>query len=271
MFAWKNRGEESDAADETRIDQPQIEALVSAFGKVWKRPPPAEELDALIREHITEEVLYREAEALGLDRNDIVIRRRLRQKMEFLTADVATAGEPDETALTAYFAENAHRYAEAPRLTFTHVYFSREKRGPQLADDVRAGLAALKENADRAAEMGDASLLPAALEAASTRDIDGQFGEAFANALLKLPLGEWQGPVESSYVLHLVRITGREESPPPPVLTKVRDAVRRDYETVQREELNRRTVEELKKRHRITVDEAAVRAAAAASTEETAR
>jgi hypothetical protein len=263
VFGWKSRSEEPEqAGNEIHVGPAQVETLVSTFRKVWQRPPTAEELAGLIKEHITEEVLYREAKVLGLEQNDIVIRRRLRQKMEFLTADVATAAAPDEAALAQYFAEHAGQYAESPRLSFTQVYFNREKRGVKLAEDVKAGLAALAQNANAAAELGDTSLLPQGLDAASTLDIGSQFGNAFASALLKLPLNQWQGPVESGYGLHLVKITTREESPKPE-LAKVRDAVLRDYQTVQREELNHRTLEDFKKRYRITVDEAAVREATA--------
>jgi peptidyl-prolyl cis-trans isomerase C len=271
VFGWKNRTEEPESAgNEIHIGPAQIETLVSTFQKVWQRPPTAEELDGLIKEHLTEEVLYREAKALGLEQNDIVIRRRLRQKMEFLTADVATAAGPDEAALAKYFSEHADQYAESPQLSFTQVYFNREKRGAKLEEDVKASLAELARNPDATADMGDASLLPQRLESTSVRDIGNQFGDEFAVAVRKMPLAQWLGPVESGYGLHLVKVTARQD-PPKPQLAKLRDAVLRDYQTVQREELNRRTVEEFKKRYRITVDETAVRSAAAAMIAEGAK
>ena len=161
-------------------------------------------------------------------------------------------------------------FSESPQLSFTHVYFSRDKRGATLDDDVKATLASLAQNPNGGAEMGDASLLPAGFETTPARDIGSQFGEAFAGALLKLPLHQWQGPVESSFGLHLVKITARGE-PPHPELAKVRGAVLRDFQNVRREELNGRMVEELRQRYHITVDEAAVQRAAAGIIEEGAK
>jgi hypothetical protein len=205
-FGWKDRGRSpAEAKDEITVGAPQIATLVAGFQRTWQRPPNAEELSGLIKDHITEEVLYREAQTLGLDRDDILIRRRLRQKMEFLTADVAALNPPDDAALAKYFEANAAQYAEPPRLSFTHVYFNGEKRGTKLYDDVKAGLTALTQKPESAADMGDPSLLPASFETTSARDISSQFGNEFADALLKLPRNEWRGPVASSFGQHLVR------------------------------------------------------------------
>ena len=263
VFGWKHRGQEKvETKNEITVGPSQIAMLVAGFQQTWQRRPTREELDGLVKDHVTEEVLYREAREMGLEKDDIIIRRRLRQKMEFITADVASLSTPEEAALAKYFEAHAAAYAESPQLSFTHVYFSRDKRGAKLDDEVKATLASLAQNPNGGAEMGDASLLPAGFETTPARDIGSQFGEAFAGALLKLPLHQWQGPVESSFGLHLVKITARGE-PPHPELAKVRGAVLRDFQNVRREELNGRMVEELRQRYHITVDEAAVQRAAA--------
>jgi peptidyl-prolyl cis-trans isomerase C len=261
-FTWKNRNEPAgESGAEIAVGAAQIDSLVAGYQRTWQRLPSRGELDSLIEEHLTEEVLYREALALGLDRNDLIIRRRLRQKMEFLTSDVADLPQPDEAALQSYFSEHAARYAESPRLSFTQLCFKPDKRGAMLETDMKAALDALTANPQAAADQGDASLLPDRLEGATRQDIGGQFGEEFAAKLVDLPLLRWAGPVASGYGRHLVLVTAREE-PQPTALAKVREAVMRDYQNEQRERLNRETVVAVKKRYRIHVDEAAVKRAA---------
>lgn len=271
VFALKTGKPAADpAGNEITVGAQQIEPLVAGFTRTWQRPPNPVELEGLVRDFIKEEVLYREALGMGLEKNDTVIRRRMAQKMEFLTGDVAALATPDEAALTKYFEANAAQYAEPPRVSFTHVYYSREKRGEKAEVDAKAGLAAVTQRPEAAMDLGDPSLLPGGFETTPLRDIRSQFGDAFAAALAALPLNQWQGPVASSYGVHLVQITARTE-PERQDLARVRDAVVRDYQNTQREDLNLRTMEELKKRYRITVDEAALQKAASGIPTEAAR
>jgi peptidyl-prolyl cis-trans isomerase C len=258
--AWLGRSRGEVAPSAIEVNEGTVQRLREQWELQWKHAPSEQELRGLVQDHIREEVLYREGIALGLDRDDTIIRRRLAQKMEFLTQDIAALASPDEAALAKYYEENVARYMEPARLTFSQLYFSREKRGVDAETAARAALVALTRGPDPVEEMGDATLLPGELRGASTIEVDAQFGRAFAAALGKLPLGEWQGPVPSSYGFHLVRVTeqvkGREIG-----LAAAREAVLRDFHEARRQETNRDLLERLKGRYRITIDEDAIKRA----------
>lgn len=238
-----------------------IEWLREGFSRQWHREPDAEELRGLVNDHLKEEVLYREALAMGLDRNDSIVRRRMTQKMEFLTQDVAAAVEPEEAALRKFFEENSARYAKAARVSFRHVFFSKERRGAKLDADVSEALTALaKGGSDEM--MGDPFLREHEFTGANADEIAAALGREFAEKVTVLPAGEWRGPVESSYGMHLVRVSARTE-PQRVAFETVRDAVARDFSDERRRMANQDFLERLKTRYRITVDEAAVSGAAA--------
>jgi hypothetical protein len=229
----------------------------------------ADELRGLVNDHLREEVLHREALALGLDRDDTIVRRRMAQKMEFLTQDIAAAAEPDDAALRKYFEEHAARYAKAARVSFRHVYFNRERRGARMETDVREALAALAQGANE--EMfGDPFLREHEFTAAAESDVSAALGHEFAAQVLTLPAGEWHGPVASSYGAHLVRVSERA-APQPVAFEAVREAVMRDFAEDRRQTANRDFVERLKARYQITVDEAALAGAAAPPTKTATR
>lgn len=233
-----------------------IEHLRAGYERRSGQAPDAEELRGLVTAHIREEVLCREALALGLDRDDSIVRQRLAQKMEFLTADLVGAAEPPEAALQAYFATNAARYARPARFSFRHVYFSREKRGPGAEAAAHEALTALGKGLSDA-EMGDAFLHGFEFAERGPEDLTALFGPEFATGLAARPLNAWSGPVASSYGLHLVRIEFRAE-PKPVTLAQARPAVLRDFQEEQRRTANREIFERLKQRYQITVDEAAL-------------
>jgi hypothetical protein len=268
--AWLGRSRDEAAPSAIDVNEGTVQRLREQWELQWKYPPGEQELRGLVQDHIREEVLYREGIALGLDRDDTIIRRRLAQKMEFLTQDLAALGPPDEAALAKYYEENVARYMEPARLTFSQIYFSREKRGADAETAARAALADLARRPEAEEEMGDPTLLPGEIHGASTIEVDAQFGPDFAAALGKLPLGEWQGPVPSSYGCHLVRVTeqvkGREIG-----LAAAREAVLRDIQEARRQETNRDLLERLRGRYRITVDEEAIRKASAKAMAEAPR
>jgi hypothetical protein len=177
------------------------------------------------------EVYSREAISMGLDRDDTVIRRRLRQKFEFLLDD-ATAVEPTEAELEAFRQSNASRFRTEPRMTFDQIYLDSRARGKVLDAEIGALRARLKRGGANDA-LGDATLLPRSLASATRREIEQQFGPQFARSLDELPVSDWQGPVPSAYGVHLVRVTRRVEGELPPLAT-VRDAVQREWMNEQR-------------------------------------
>jgi hypothetical protein len=213
------------------VTQSHIESIVIGFSRTWMRPPTQEELRGLVDDYVREEVLYREAKAIGLDQDDIIVRRRMRQKFEFLSEDrAARSGPPNEQELEAYLRQYADKYREEPRFTFEHIFFNREKHGKSAEADAKTVLARLTGKNGAAIDLeklGDAFLLPFRFEKVSPGETARLFGDNFGKQLVSVEAGNWAGPLESNYGLHLVRIDEREPETDPP-LANVREAVLRD-------------------------------------------
>ena len=245
----------SDGPAKIVVTQGQVEHIVSSFTNAWRRPPTSEELAGLIRDYVREEVYYREAMAIGLDKDDTVIRRRLRQKMEFITDDIASMVEPTDADLGAYLTAHPEMFRSQRLFTFSHVYLNPERHGTNLAHDA----AQLRDQLNRAGgkaditALGDSFLLERTFTAAPGREIAQQFGEEFAATLGELPLGEWQGPVDSGYGAHVVFVRQRTEGRAPD-LSEVRDAVAREWGNARRLEENEKYYRELLKRYTVTVE-----------------
>ncbi len=205
------------------IDRATAERLAAGFSQTWRRKPTAAELSALIDDQIREEVLVREARTYALDQNDVIIRRRLRQKMEFLAESAAAAQVPDEQELAAFYETNAGRFAEDARLAVDQVYLGERAD----AETVETLLTSLQAGEDFTT-LGERSLLPAAVPLAPLTAMDSTFGSGFAAALLDHEPGIWVGPVRSGFGYHLIRITDRRDAAVPP-LAKIRDRVIRDW------------------------------------------
>ena len=237
------------------ITQGKIDNLAATFARVWHRPPADQELEGLIRDYVREEVLYREALALGLDRDDTVIRRRLRQKMEFVSEDFAAQAEPSDDDLRAYLQAHPEAFAAEPRVTFRQVYLDPLRRGAHLARDTDRLLAELRHISNTAdpAELGDAFLLPHRFERVSTAEVRTIFGETFAAGLSTLTPGQWQGPIPSGYGVHLVHVSERTAGRIPE-LAEVREAVRREWANARRLEANKRFYEGLLERYTVTIE-----------------
>jgi PPIC-type PPIASE domain len=237
------------------ITQGQIENLAAGFAKMWQRPPTAQELAGLVHDRVREEVYCREALALGLDKDDTVIRRRLRQKMEFISDDIAAMPEPTDTDLNAYLQAHTDRFRAEQTFTFSQVYLDPEKHGENLARDISALLARLNRAGGQAevSALGDSFLMERSFTAASASEVAKQFGEKFAAKLGELSPGKWEGPVESGYGAHLVFVSERTEGRVPK-LAEVRDDVRREWANAQRLELNEKFYQELFKRYSVTIE-----------------
>jgi hypothetical protein len=193
--------------------------------------------------------------ALGLDKDDTVIRRRLRQKMEFISDDLAAQTEPTDAELTAYLQTHPDSFRVEPRFTFRQVYLDPEKHAANLARDAAELLAQLRQAPERsdAAELGDPFLLAHQFAALPSSEVAKQFGRLFAAKLSELPPGQWQGPVESGYGVHLVMITERVDGRLP-AMAEARDAVRRKWENARRLEVNEEFYQELLKRYSVTIE-----------------
>jgi len=237
------------------VTQGQIASMSEAFSRTWQRPPTHDELEGLIRDRVQEEVYYREAIALGLDRDDTVVRRRLRQKMEFISDDVAREVEPTDQQLRAYIDAHESAFRVERRFTFSHVYLDPSRHGENLARDAAQLLARLKQAGGRAdvSELGDAFLLEHTFDAVPASEVAKQFGGTFAATLGELPPGEWRGPVESGYGVHLVFVTERTEGRLP-ALNDVREAVRREWTNARRVNANGALYQSLLQHYVVTIE-----------------
>ena len=254
LYGALNRGR-SDAPSDIVVSEARVEALAESFATVWMRPPTPEEIKGLIDDHIAEEIYYREAIAMGLDQDDTVIRRRLRQKMEFISEDAATATEPTDAELRAYLAAHPEKFLEPAELTFVQVYFSTEKRGDQARPSAEQLLAELQAGRGPAnlAEAGDPTLLPGDMQSASPQVIANAFGSDLAGQILEAPVGQWTGPLQSGFGLHLVRVDDRKAGAIP-TFEKIRPIVLREWQSGQRTEFNKAFLDGLKAKYDIRVE-----------------
>jgi hypothetical protein len=234
------------------IGDTEMQFLRAQHEKLWGRPPTDRELAPLVQEFVREEVLYREGVAMGLDQDDVIVRRRIGQKMEFLIGDLAVPAEPDDETLTTYLEANRDKYLEPPHLTFTHVYFNVDQRGEQARADAASALIEIG-NRERAPEVGDRFALSVDYAGKTTRELDQTFGSAFGEQLLAAPVGQWSGPLESAYGLHLVRVLARTE-PRLPDFDELRDRLSADYSFETRQAANTLALERLTERYRVVFD-----------------
>jgi hypothetical protein len=212
-------------------------------------------LDGLIADYVREEVLAREAVALGLDRDDTVIRRRLRQKMEFIANDLAAQAEPSNEDLQEYLAQHPDLFRLEPRLTLRQVNLNPQHRRGTVEQDAAQLLAALHQGGGQAnfAAMGDSTLLSPELIEATASEMAAMFGEPFARQLLQVPPGQWQGPLASGYGVHLVYVSARTDGRIPQ-LAEVRDAVHREWTNARRLEANETFYRTLRQRYTVTIE-----------------
>lgn len=224
----------------------QEERLVGQFESVWRRPPTRLELDGLVEDHIREEVYYREALALRLDRDDTVIRRRLRQKMGFLGDAGAGGLVPEEAELRAYLDAHAERFAMPAKVTFRQVLLADE--------DPRDVLARLAEGVDPA-EVGGGTLLPPVMKSSAQAAVDGAFGTGFFEKVAALAPRVWSGPVRSSFGAHLVELLTLEPSMAPQ-FEVVRTAVEEDWRRAKADELREAQYQSLRARYEVILPSA---------------
>ena len=239
---------------EIRITAGEVAQLAAFWETQAQRKPTAEELQALIEERIDEEVLAREAVRLGLDRDDVIVRRRLAQKMAFVSDDLAVVAEPEEKGLREYFDAHREAYTTPDLYALRHVYFNPDRHKTLDADAQRA-LQKLSRGAN-ANEVGDPFMLPLELADVSRDDIARDFGSSFADAVTGSSAGSWNGPVRSPFGVHLVKL----ESHTPPSTARfedVRDRVREAYLAQKRREANVALRTKLRQQYKVVVETAA--------------
>jgi hypothetical protein len=252
LFAFTALRQKQQDDAEIRITAGEVAQLAAFWETQAQRKPNAEELRGLIEERIDEEVLAREAVRLGLDRDDVIIRRRLAQKMAFVSDDLAVVSEPADTELRAYFEAHQNSYATPDLYALRHVFFNPDHHGTALDTDAQRALQRLTRGAN-AEEVGDPFMLPRELADVSRDDIARDFGSVFADAVTSSKPGAWAGPVRSPFGVHLVKL----ESHTPSSVARfedVRDRVREAYLAQKQQEANAALRAKLRKQYRIVIE-----------------
>ena len=237
------------------VDQNQALRLAEQFQRTWMRPPTWQELQALTEDFVREEILYREAQALGFDQNDLVIRRRLRQKMEFLSTDLIEQQTPTDAELQAFLEANKDRFRMPDRFSFQQVYLNPYRSAGDVKGAADRLLIRLNGEPDHEADpklIGDATMLPTTLDTVTPREVDNVFGRGFAETIKNAPMGRWTGPFESSYGLHLAHMTAREAGSLP-TLEEVRSIVEREWLAERRRAANDEFYQALRQRYDVEI------------------
>ena len=250
-----------DTSKQITMGADEIELLAATWERQWQRPPTETELRGLVDSRIREEVLYRSAQSMGLDRNDVVVRRRMVQKMELLSQDLATLTDPPEEELQAHFQENQEDYRVPPRVSFRHIYFNLDSRGVAGADSAARALLERLRSTDPdeidVATQGDRFMLATEYRLRTPLELQQAFGSTFAEVVSELEPG-WHGPIGSGYGTHLVEVTERVESGVPEY-EQVRERVLVDYERMRRDRGNELMLEGLSADYSIEIDDEAIR------------
>lgn len=228
-LSWLGRSETPADGDSILVSAEDVAEISRGAELLQGRPPTADELARLVAEAIRDEVYYRRALMLELDVDDDEVRRRLIEKMQYLTENTADP-EPPDADIEAYFAANPDRFRIPPLATFDQVYFSPRMRGESVLDDAEAALTELRQGAGHDS-IGDSTPLPARFDEADPDRIRVLFGDELTEIVFSAALDLWLGPYESDFGWHLVRVAGRSEARDPgfaEVESRVREAYAAD-------------------------------------------
>lgn len=194
------------SSKQIQLSLDDLARMVVLFQSQWKREPTASELERLMETRVQTEVLYREALAMGLDKDDEIVKRRMAQKMQFLAEDAAQR-EPTTAELKRWYAKTSDKFAMPTHVSFRHLYFSPDRRAAHARDDAMKALAQLAgqtEDAKLPGSFADPFMFQEYYRDRGTDFLGKEFGPQFALAVAKLPIGSWQGPIESGFGWHLV-------------------------------------------------------------------
>lgn len=227
------------------VTEAQIQILKETFTKTWNREPTDQELNAQIGNFVKDEIFYKEAVALGLDKSDIAVKRRLRQIMEMMMDDMATV-YPSEDQLKKYLSENSDKFRRDPTISFRHIYFSTDNRelATEILGNLKDSLPVDENNFDGLA------MIPNELSEEPLRGVERLFGKTFADEVFNLEAGSWQGPVESAYGYHLVFISKLEKGFVPD-LSEIWDEVEREWSVERKMEVKERQYQRIKENYTV--------------------
>ena len=249
LFAYYGRvAPDDDGEQHIVVTQAAVDLLATQFEATWSRSPSPVELRGLVDSYIRDEILYREGVTLGLDRDDAVVKRRVRQKLDVLFEESAAQQPATDADLQAYLDAHPAPFRQPAIVSFEQVYFGSDAVSQQRLDQARAALA---RGADPAT-LGQATLLPGRQDAMPLDLIARDFGAQFAEQLAEAPVGEWSGPVTSGFGAHLVRVNARE-SARAPALADVRAAVAREWENERRQQAHATALAKLRERYEVEI------------------
>jgi hypothetical protein len=262
---WAWQGGAGGGSNRIAITRGVADQQITGFVRTWGRAPSDTELKALIDDHVKEQIAAREAVAMGLDRDDTIITRRLRQKLEFLLVDEAAAAPASDAELRAWLDRHPEVFRVEPQLAFRQVYIRPDRRGAAARVQAHALLAKLRAAGPAAdiSRMGDATMLPADFAMAPQAEVERAFGRDFADDLMRLAPGQWSGPVESTYGLHLVLVQQRT-SGAQAELDKVRPLVEREVQAERRTAAVQALYDRLLAKYVVTIEKPSLKAAATA-------
>ena len=241
----------SGAIKEIVISEGRMQAMALGFNKVWQRSPSTVELNGLVESFIREEILYREALAMGLDRDDPIVRRRMSQKIEFISEDLVALREPQRSELQAFMNSDPKAYKQATRFSFKQIYLNPNTSGSNIGARASNLLKQLRTRDIDPSETGDPLMLNHEYINATEKDISRALGAQFLQELGKTKMGSWQGPVSSGFGLHLVNISDRQVGVVPD-LDEVRELVVRDWTANQRKQANETYYAALRRGYTVT-------------------
>jgi parvulin-like peptidyl-prolyl isomerase len=253
-YSWlSERRHNTSAIEPVAITEGDVRWLKQTWSSQWLREPSADELKGLIDDLLNEKLMAREAEEIGLEQDDTIIRRRLAQKLKFLVEDTAQLAEPSEEDLLQFYVTNPAHFQTPGKLSFRQIYFNPEHR-KDAAADANVELAALNANAEADTTTGDRLLFGDSFDDTDELALSGMFGADFAHKVFALEPGEWRGPVKSGYGFHLVLVTQRTPTQPKPFET-IRDAVLTEWRAEKQTELSRDYLAALRKKYGVELDD----------------
>ena len=255
-YSWlSDKDVEATAVPPVRIGEGDLRWLKQTWSSQWLREPTVDELKGLVDDLLNEKVMAREAQEMGLEKDDTIIRRRLAQKLKFLVEDTAQLAEPTEVELRQFYAANPAHFETPGRLSFRQVYFNPEHRKDAAADAI-AALGALSANVEDDSIEGDRLLFGDSFADTDEQAMSGMFGADFAREVVALEPGGWRGPVKSGYGFHLVLVTQRTATAPKP-FEAVKDAILAEWRSAKQTELSREYLVELRNKYGVEFDDSA--------------
>ena len=249
-YRWK--APDDSAGRRIVITQGVVDDLVTQHVGARGRGPSATELNHLIESYVRDEILYREGVTLGLDRDDLVVKRRVRQKIEVIVEEEASTGTPTAADLSAYLAANQARFVQPAILTFEQVFLGPSTSDPAVVNAVAVTRKAVRNGADPEA-LGKPSLLPHRMTQTPADLVARDFGPSFAAALEEAPVGEWVGPIDSSFGAHYVRVSNRTPALAPQ-LADVHDQVAREWENERRQDARNDAYARMRRAYEVTIE-----------------